>query len=225
MTLKGERMSKSTGNMLTPDEVMAVTGPDAFRYYLLAENQFSQDGNFAGRICSCSSSTPISPTTSEISSIARSDDAQIFPGPRDSGPAAKATHSAEVHRVVRETSGRAGSRRANGRSLGVRRCDHRALARLNLYIDRTKPWALAKANTPASQRELEEVLYTLLEGVRWIGTALISVLPFGMPELFRQLAIEKPAEHGAIPRLKWGEKPHRPGEPKPLYPRLELPKA
>ena len=47
MSLKGERMSKSTGNMVTPDEVVAATGVDPFRYYLLAENQFAGDGNFA----------------------------------------------------------------------------------------------------------------------------------------------------------------------------------
>jgi methionyl-tRNA synthetase len=47
ISIAGDRMSKSSGNMVTPDEVMAWSGPDPFRYYLLAENQFSQDGNFA----------------------------------------------------------------------------------------------------------------------------------------------------------------------------------
>ena len=47
MTFKGERLSKSRGNSVTPDEVMHDTTPDAFRYYLLAENQFSQDGSFS----------------------------------------------------------------------------------------------------------------------------------------------------------------------------------
>jgi methionyl-tRNA synthetase len=47
LQLKGSRMSKSSGNIITPDEVMAVVGPDALRYSLLAENDFSGDGNFS----------------------------------------------------------------------------------------------------------------------------------------------------------------------------------
>jgi methionyl-tRNA synthetase len=94
---------------------------------------------------------------------------------------------------------------------------------LNLYIDKTKPWALAK--DPAKAGELGEVLFTLLEGIRWTATALLPVLPFKMPEVFRQLAIEVPEEQGAFARLRWGELGgFQPGAPAPLYPRLELPK-
>jgi methionyl-tRNA synthetase len=96
---------------------------------------------------------------------------------------------------------------------------------LNLYIDRTKPWALAKAATPESMAELEEVLYTLLEGIRWVATALLPVLPFGMPDVFRQLGVAAPAQKGAFVGLKWGEPSFQPVEPKPLYPRLEMPAA
>jgi methionyl-tRNA synthetase len=95
---------------------------------------------------------------------------------------------------------------------------------LNLYIDRTKPWALAKAATPETLAQLREVLYVLLEGIRWTATALLPVLPFGMPEVFRQLEQPVPSENGALSRLTWGAVKHQPGEPKPVYPRLELAK-
>jgi methionyl-tRNA synthetase len=95
---------------------------------------------------------------------------------------------------------------------------------LNLYIDRTKPWALAKSATPEANLELKEVLFTLLEGIRWLATAWMPMLPFGMPEVFKQLGLNPPAEQGAGQTLKWGLYPIQPGEPKPIYPRLELPK-
>ena len=85
------------------------------------------------------------------------------------------------------------------------------------------PWALATAATPESQAELKEVLYTLLEGIRWVATALLPVLPFQMPEVFRQLRLPEPALKNCLRELKWGGVVHKPGEPKPIYPRLELP--
>ncbi|HUP57931.1 MAG TPA: hypothetical protein VM598_10795, partial [Bdellovibrionota bacterium] len=93
-----------------------------------------------------------------------------------------------------------------------------------LYIDKTKPWALAK-DMGKNGAELGEVLFTLLEGIRWTATALLPVLPFKMPEVFKQLAVDVPQEQGAFARLKWGELAgFQPGAPAPLYPRLELPK-
>jgi methionyl-tRNA synthetase len=91
---------------------------------------------------------------------------------------------------------------------------------LNLYIDRTKPWAVAKQKTPEAEAELAEIMFTLLEGIRWVATALLPVLPFGMPEVFRQLEQPVPPEKGGLAALQWGEVAFKPGEPKPIYPRL-----
>jgi methionyl-tRNA synthetase len=98
---------------------------------------------------------------------------------------------------------------------------------LNLYIDRTKPWALAKQNTPESMSELREVLYTLLEGIAWVATSLGPVLPFGMPEVFRQIGLSEAGQFSFAStgetQVKWGARGYRPGEPKPIFPRLEMP--
>jgi len=94
---------------------------------------------------------------------------------------------------------------------------------LNLYIDRTKPWALAKKGTPEDLKELREVLFTLLEGIRWLATAWMSILPTGMPKAFQQLGLPTPQEQGAVKKLIWGELGIRPVEAQPIYPRLELP--
>jgi hypothetical protein len=53
----------------------------------------------------------------------------------------------------------------------------------------------------------------------------MPVLPFGMPEVFKQLGVEVPAEQGALARLKWAEVVYSPGVPKPIFPRLEMPKG
>jgi len=44
--LRGEKMSKSLGNVVTPLDVADHYGADALRYYLMRSNSFGDDGNF-----------------------------------------------------------------------------------------------------------------------------------------------------------------------------------
>lgn len=228
ITIKGEKISKSLGNLVTPDEVIAVTGADPFRYYLLAENQFSQDGNFSWESLVLRCNSELANDWGNLVNRSISMTRKYFPDTELSPPVQR-THS---RAVIESFEALPGELRA-----AVDRIDPAAYASacvarsrvLNLYIDQTKPWSLAKeaAKNPSSaahlHAELQEVLYTLLEGVRWIATALLPVLPFRMPEVFRQLGIEEPPLSASISALRWGALRYRPGAPQPVYPRLELP--
>lgn len=227
ISLKGERMSKSSGNVLTPDEVIAITGADPFRYYLLAENQFSQDGNFIWESLILKNNADLANDWGNLVNRSISMTRKYFPGLEISKPA-KMTHSAEVRESFDKLGGELRDAIAKvDPSAYANACTARSRV-LNLYIDRTKPWALAKLATPENPEkvaELQEVMHTLLEGIRWVATSLMSVLPFNMPDVFRQLGIPTPQEKGAFSGLHWGEVSFAPVEPKPLYPRLELPAA
>jgi len=54
-----------------------------------------------------------------------------------------------------------------------------------------------------------------------VATAYLPILPFKMPEVFRQLGVEVPDEKGAFSRLAWGQKSYKPLQPSPIYPRIE----
>ena len=221
ITIKGDRMSKSSGNVVAPDEVMAVSGPDPFRYYLLAENQFSQDGNFTWESLILKNNSDLANDWGNLVNRSITMARKYFPEESLRMPE-KLTHSAELknsfENLIQELA------------TAVEKIDSAAYAAacssrsrlLNLYIDRMKPWAIAKLNTPEAQADLREVLFTLEEGIRWLATAWMSVLPFGMPEVFRQLGLPSPSEQGALKALSWGQVEFKPLEPKPIYPRLEL---
>ncbi len=44
---RGEKMSKSVGNVISPDELVARYGVDQLRYFFLREVPFGQDGNYS----------------------------------------------------------------------------------------------------------------------------------------------------------------------------------
>lgn len=224
ITIKGARMSKSSGNVVTPDEVMKITGPDPFRYYLLAENQFSQDGNFDLQALMLKNNADLANDWGNLVNRSISMTRKYFPGETLAAPA-KATHSEAVRAQFDKLPGELLAALEKVDSSGWAAAAFARSRTLNLYIDQIKPWALAKtaATDPAARESLREALYTLLEGIRWTATALLPLLPFGMPDVFRQLGVEAPAEKGALGTLKWGAQSYCPVEPKPLYPRLEMP--
>ena len=60
---KGEKMSKSVGNVIDPFNLAEVYGVDQVRYFFLREVQFGQDGSYSPRR-SPIGSTPIWPMIS-----------------------------------------------------------------------------------------------------------------------------------------------------------------
>lgn len=223
MNLKGDRMSKSSGNVVSPDEVLAAASSDQLRYYLLAENDFGGDGNFAWDLLALKVNADLANDWGNLVNRTINMTRKYFPG-ETLTKGGSSTHAREIQENFSKLKAELQICLDHVDSKGyAQACGARSRV-LNLYIDRMKPWALAKAETPESMAELREVLYTLMEGIRWTATAFLPILPNGMLEVFRQLGLPAPATLGATAKLEWGECGICPGEPKPIYPRIELPK-
>ena len=229
MNLKGDRMSKSSGNVVSPDDVLAVANSDQLRYYLLAENEFSGDGNFGFDLMALKVNADLANDWGNLVNRTINMTRKYFPDESIVAPA-KRTHSEEVYQSFAKLKDELREKLDRVDSKGyAQACSARSRI-LNLYIDKTKPWALAKAaagtDAPAKAAldELREVLFTLMEGIRWTATAFLPILPNGMLEVFRQLGVPAAEPMGGLAKLEWGNLGIRPGEPKPIYPRIELPK-
>ena len=222
LSFKGERLSKSTGNVVTPEEVMALGGADPFRYYLLADNHFAGDGNFAWEAFVLKSNADLSNSWGNLVNRTISMTRKYFPE-EELAPTGAGSEELKQSFAMRLRSELEAATGAVDPSTYIAACNAR-VRELNLFIDQTKPWALAKDSTPEGREKLRQVMLDLLEGIRWTATAMLSVLPFGMPDVFRQIGVPAPKEQGALQALAWRQYAFRPVEPKPLYPRLELAK-
>jgi methionyl-tRNA synthetase len=225
LTFKGERMSKSSGNFVTPDDVMNLFGPDALRYYLLGENNFSQDGPFSWEGLVLKINADLANDFGNLVNRSISMARKYFPDEALKTPASYTTsmkvNSDEVRASFEKLPG--------DLKAALDRIDPQAYINsirersrlLNLYIDKAKPWALAK--NEAQREDLREVIATLLEGIRFVATAFEPVVPFAMPEVFRQLGCERASLLELGSGTAWSKLSFKPGEPRPVFPRLELP--
>jgi methionyl-tRNA synthetase len=218
-TVEGEKMSKSRGNVVNPVAVMETVGVDAFRYFLLREVPFGDDGNFSwdallqrynsdlandlGNLVS-RTLTLIEklaggsiPDPSEVDKKVIADELfELFRKPID---------NLEFHRALSEV---------------FKQIDH-----VNAYIEHMAPWRLAKDT--AKKEGLEIVLYTAAEAVRIIALYLSPFMPNKAKEIDRALGLQ--ADYDSIPferRKLWGWdfKKGAIAKSGPLFPRLEMDK-
>ncbi|HEY5598558.1 MAG TPA: methionine--tRNA ligase, partial [Kiloniellales bacterium] len=181
---RGEKMSKSVGNVLRAQDLVATYGLDQVRYYLLREVPFGNDGyisheTMVGRINSDLANDFGNLAQRVLSMIAKNCDGRV---PR-AGPLSNADTA-----LLRAAEGLLPRLRADYREQAF----HRALeatwevvGAANRYVDEQAPWALRKTD-PA---RMATVLYVLAETVRRLAILSQPVLPGSMSRMLDQLAV------------------------------------
>lgn len=170
------KMSKSLGNVVDPLSIKREFGMDVFRYYVFREMTFGLDGTFNRETLELRYNADLANNLGNL--ISRS--IAMCQKYRDGiVPAASAsdelstTLAAEAAEMIKNVC-------ALIEGVEI----HRALEKLwgfidavNVYIDRTKPWVLAKDGTAAGKEKLDTVLYSQLEAIRVIASLLTAFMP------------------------------------------------
>jgi methionyl-tRNA synthetase len=226
---QGERMSKSRGNFLDPNDVVAALGSDGTRYVTLREAAFDRDSDvswdsFVRRYNADLANdfgNLVNRTVTMVNRYLGGD--RPPPGP----PAS----------LKSDWLGTSESYRQNVEGFLL----HEALAVLwvfvgavNRLVDAEKPWELANAaaskDADAADR-LRNVLGDLVEACRLIALAAAPFIPSTAPRILQQLGYDYPygpdgtSGPPLLAELEWGAHLQDTGhvaQPVPLFPRLDV---
>jgi methionyl-tRNA synthetase len=208
----GEKLSKSTGNVVDPIAVINEWGLDAFRYYVVRELDIGPDGNwtdagFRSRYQAELANGLGNLVNRSLSMIKRYREGLIPLGTN------------RLEKEISETRSRViAAYRANALQEALIQCGA-LVTRANQYIDQTSPFKLAK--DPQRAGELNDILRTLAEVCRTLGTLLWPVMPGAAEKIQEQLGFPKSGTSLAVETEPIGEG-HSIGEVFPLFPRKDV---
>jgi methionyl-tRNA synthetase len=210
-----KKVSKSVGNVVRPDQLVADFGPDALRYFLMREMAFGQDANFSDEAFltrfNADLANDLGNTVSRVAALCR----QSFGGTPN-----ELCADNEVLRAFDEAQ--AEWRAAMGECQFNRALEAvwRLLTAVNGYVVAKEPWKIRKEEGAGSPR-LHRVLSAAAEGVRLAAVMLSPFVPVTSRKIFETLAL--PAADPAPEDLAWGRLPlSKPMPEAPaLFPRVD----
>jgi methionyl-tRNA synthetase len=212
---KGEKMSKSVGNVVDPFDLVRAYGADAVRYFFLREVPFGQDGSYSseaivGRLNADLANDLGNLAQRSLSMIARNVEGKVpEPGQLQPSDVALLSLADALHPTAREAMQRQQLHRVLESIWAV-------VADANRYFAGAEPWKLRKADP----KRMQTVLYVTAETVRQAAILAQPFMPTAAAKLLDLLAVPTSARAfdrlGARGRLKAGTPLP---EPEPVFPR------
>lgn len=181
------KMSKSLGNVIYADDLVRHFGVDAVRYYVLREMPYAQDGTitYENIIARCNGDLANTLGNLVNRTVAMSN--KYFEGIITNTGVTEDVDG-EVKDFILKTKDEVIAKMNEFRAADSLELIISMARRLNKYIDETEPWALAKDESKTDR--LKEVLYNLLEGIRFIGVLLKPFMPDTSESILLQINSE-----------------------------------
>ncbi|HEX7875461.1 MAG TPA: methionine--tRNA ligase [Sphingobium sp.] len=220
---RGEKMSKSVGNVADPMELADRFGVDQLRYFLLSEVTFGNDGSYSAEAIVARSNSDLANSFGNLAQRTLSFIAKNLEG-RLPEPAAQDVDAELLATVVQAALTFKTAMADLAPSVAIEAW-MRAVFACNAYIDAQAPWALRKTD-PA---RMEAVLATLYEAIANLAIMIQPVIPASAAALLDQMGVTGEGRSYAAIGAGWYADLRATGftlsPPKPLFPRLELTEA
>ena len=199
---RGEKMSKSLGNVVDPMQLAERFGVDALRYFLLREVTFGQDGSYSAEaiVSRCNAEL-----ANSFGNLAQRSLSMIFKNLDGVLPEAGQADEdiALLGQVEQACAVLTEEFQRFAFSVGLEAWMAAVFA-CNQYVDSAAPWALRKTDP----QRMADVLGTLVVAIRALAVAVAPVVPASADKLLTLID----SGQGGVPIA----------QPQPIFPRLEL---
>ena len=196
ISVNGQKLSKSLGNVIEPSAIAERFGADALRYFLLREITWGGDGDFSWEQLEKRYNADLANDLGNLLSRTTSMVERYLEG---SVRVAEEKHDEWTHEgLVKAKEGEHPNRASRLSAFDVSwRGQNFGLAIENVWvavrganqtIEQRAPWKLAK--DPDKRAELAELMYDLLSTLRVVSLSIAPVMPAKAQEIWKALGLD-----------------------------------
>lgn len=218
LTVEGEKMSKSVGNVIKGQDLLNRYGRDPSRYTLMKMVPFGNDGDFnhdhAVHMVNADLANGLGNLAQRtLSMIAKNCHAQI-PEHQDFTADDRALSDLLYDRLIEKMRTAIDAQKPHEYLQAVWEVVHAA----NAYVDHQAPWVLKKEDPG----KMSHVLYVLAETLRVLGLAIQPIMPDKAAALLDLLAVPEDRRNFSFLSAEHALTPGTPlPAPQALFPRIE----
>ena len=216
---KGEKMSKSTGNVLSHKDLVESYGVDQVRYFFMREVPYGQDGSYSHEVIVARMNADLANDLGNLAqrslSMINKNCNAVVPacGPLSENDKAILAQADAMLAEVR-------TQHANYAISKAMDVIWKVVAEANRYFAGEAPWALKKTD-PA---KMETVLYTTAEVLRMVGLLVQPYVPAAAAKLLDALAVPETERSFASFGKRLASGTPLPA-PQPIFPRYQEPEV
>lgn len=220
LTKNGKKLSKSTGNVIKPHELIDEFGVDSVRYFFLREYTFGSDGDFSREAfihrVNSDLANDLGNLLNRTLSLVKQNIGDFVPQPSE-----KTDIDQELIDIALGTFAKTKTHIDNLAFSEVLEAIWELVRRANKYLDESAPWRLAKDS--ANKDRVATILYNCVETLRFLSILLSPFIPNSSLKIQEQIGITGKLPPQTFADLEWGKTPAGIplGKVEPIFPRIE----